>query len=82
MDIQDSTIELERDLYTPPLDVMNIVYKQKCPFRTHTSPSGRVEMMPCDPHCMALIWTSDQSTPMIQCLRLVRGNLELDSWFD
>ena len=82
MDIQDSIIELERDLYTPPLDVMNIVYKQKCPFRTHTSPSGRVEMMPCDPHCMALLWASDQSTPIIQCRRLVRGNLELNSWFD
>ena len=82
MDIQDSTIELERDLYIPPSNIMDIVYRQKCPFRPHTSPSGRVEMMPCDPHCMALIWTSDQSTPMIQCLRLVRGNLELDSWFD
>ena len=55
MDIQDSTIELERDLYTPPSNIMDIVYRQKCPFRTHTSPSGRVEMMPCDPHCMALI---------------------------
>ena len=82
MDIQDSTIELERDLYAPPSDVMDIVYRQKCPFRTHTSPSGRVEMMPCDPNCMALIWTSGQSAPMIQCLRLVRGNFELDSWFD
>ena len=82
MDIQDSTIELERDLYTPPSNIMDIVYRQKCPFRTHTSPSGRVEMMPGDPHCMALIWTSDQSTPMIQCLRLVKGNLELNDWFD
>ena len=82
MDIQDSTIELERDLYTPPSNIMDIVYRQKCPFRTHTSPSGRVEMMPCDPHCMALLWTADQSTPMIKCQRLVRGNLELNDWFD
>ena len=82
MDIQDPTIELERDLYTPPSDVMNIVYQQKCPFRTYTSASGRVEMMPCDPHCMALLWASDQSAPTIQCQRLVRGNLELNSWFD
>ena len=82
MDIQDSTIELERDLYTPPSNIMDIVYRQKCPFRTHTSPSGRVEMMPCDVHCMALLWTTDQSTPMIQCQRLVKGNLELNDWFD
>ena len=82
MDIQDSTIELERDLYTPPSDIMNIVYRQKCPFRTYTSASGRVEMMPCDPNCMALLWASDQSAPMGQCQRLVRGNLELNSWFD
>lgn len=82
MDIQDSAIELEQDLYTPPSFIRDIVYKQKCPFRTITTASGRVEMMPCDPNCMALIWTSGQSAPMIQCLRLVRGNLELDSWFD
>lgn len=82
MDIQDSTIELEQDLYTPPSFIRDIVYKQKCPFRTITTASGRVEMMPCDPNCMALIWTSGQSAPMIQCLRLVRGNLELNDWFD
>ena len=82
MDIQDSTIELERDLYTLPSNVMNRVYQQKCPFRAFTTVSGRVEMMPCDPHCMALLWASDQSTPTIQCQRLVRGNLELNSWFD
>ena len=82
MDIQDSTIELERDLYTPPSNIMDIVYRQKCPFRTITTASGRVEMMPCDVHCMALLWTADQSTPIIQCKRLVRGNLELNDWFD
>ena len=82
MDIQDSTIELEQDLYTPPSFIRDIVYKQKCPFRTITTPSGRVEMMPCDPNCMAFIWTSGQSAPMIQCLRLVRENLELNDWFD
>ena len=82
MDIQNSTIELEQDLYTPPSSVIDVVHKQKCPFRTYTSAMGRVEMMPCDPHCMALLWVSDQSTPTIQCQRLVRGNLELNSWFD
>ena len=82
MDIQDSTIELEKDLYTPPSDVIDIVHKKKCPFKTYTSPSGRIDLMPCNPNCMALIWTSDQSAPMIQCLRLVRGNLELNDWFD
>ena len=82
MDIQDSTIELEQSLYTPPSFLRDIIRQQKCPFRTITTASGRVEMMPCDPNCMALIWTSGQSAPMIQCLRLVRGNLELDSWFD
>lgn len=82
MDIQDSTIELEQDLYTPPSFIRDIVYKQKCPFRTITTASGRVEMMPCDVHCMALLWAADQSTPMIQCQRLVKGNLELNSWFD
>ena len=82
MDIQDSTIELEQSLYTPPSNVTDIIHKKKCPFRTYTSSSGRIDLMPCNPNCMALIWTSDQSAPMIQCLRLVRGNLELDSWFD
>ena len=82
MDIQDSTIELEQSLYTPPSNVTDIVHKKKCPFRTITTASGRVEMMPCDVHCMALLWTADQSTPIIQCKRLVRGNLELNDWFD
>ena len=82
MDIQDSTIELEQDLYTPPSFVRDIIRQQKCPFRTITTVSGRVEMMPCDVHCMALLWTADQSTPMIQCKRLVKGNLELNDWFD
>ena len=82
MDIQDSTIELEQDLYTPPSFIRDIVYKQKCPFRAFTTVSGRVEMMPCDVNCMALLWTADQSTPMIQCQRLVKGNLELNDWFD
>ena len=82
MDIQDSTIELEQSLYTPPSNVTDIVHKKECPFRTYTSPIGSMELILCNPNCMALIWTSDQSAPMIQCLRLVRGNLELDSWFD
>ena len=82
MDIQDSTIELEQSLYTPPSNVTDIVHKKKCPFRTYTSPSGRIDLMPCNPNCMALLWASDQSTPAIQCQRLVRGNLELNSWFD
>lgn len=82
MDIQDSTIELEQDLYTPPSFVRDIVHKKKCPFRTYTSPSGRVDLMPCNPNCMALLWTSDQSAPMIQCQRLVRENFESNSWFD
>lgn len=82
MDIQDSTIELEKDLYTPPSNVTDIVHKKKCPFRTYTTASGRVEMMPCDVHCIALLWTADQSTPIIQCQRLVKGNLELNDWFD
>ena len=82
MDIQDSTIELEQSLYTPPSNVTDIVHKKKCPFRTYTSPSGRIDLMPCNPNCMALIWTSDQSAPMIQCQRLIRGNLELNNWFD
>ena len=76
MDIQNSTMELENNLYTPPSNVVNIVYKQKCPFRVYTSASGRVEMMPCDPYCMALLWTFDQPIPTIQCQRLVRENLE------
>lgn len=33
-------------------------------------------MMPCDPYCMALLWTFDQPIPTIQCQRLVRENLE------
>ena len=82
MDIQDSTIELEKDLYALPSDITDIVYRQKCPFRTYASVGGKVEMMPCDPNCMALLWAFDQSTPMIQCQRLVRGNLELNDWFD
>lgn len=82
MDIQDSTIELEQSLYTPPSNITDIVHKKKCPFRTYTSPSGRIDLMLCNPNCMALIWTSDQSAPMVQCQRLVRGNLELNNWFD
>ena len=82
MDIQDSTIELEQDLYTPPSFLRDIIRQQKCPFRTITTASGRVDLMPCNPNCMALLWTSDQSAPMIQCQRLVRGNLELNNWFD
>ena len=82
MNIQNSTIELEQSLYTPPSFLRDIIRQQKCPFRTITTASDRVEMMPCDVHCMALLWAADQSTLMIQCQRLVKGNLELNDWFD
>ena len=54
---------------------------QKCPFRITEKPylgTTIQEMMPCDPDCLALLYSADDKGVSYSCLRLMRSHVQLN----